>query len=293
MDNLNLITFPFKEISIFKLENFLDENLYLELNKGFKEYCLDDFKSKNFLDKKNLKYCFNSKMEIYEKVLNRFDAVKQLHDLVNSKKFFNFLIKKLYFKFLFSSKSSLKRQIRFLKIPHLQRDIQQLREYRRLDSHGVEVVDEQFYSNSNNLKDKIFNLFFNRIRVTLEFTYILNKGKIVPHTDDTNKLLSFSLFFPKYQTAEKTKKNKDLYEKEKNIGTVFWKSDYKSYENIHQEGSSEGRFKTKYKKMLQLPFEGRHLFGFIKNDVSWHSVEPFDITDDYIRHAIIINFRLI
>ena len=80
----------------------------------------------------------------------------------------------------------------------------------------------------NNLKDKIFNLFFNRIRVTLEFTYILNKGKIVPHTDDTNKLLSFSLFFPKYQTAEKTKKNKDLYEKEKNIGTVIWKSNYKS-----------------------------------------------------------------
>lgn len=60
--------------------------------------------------------------------------------------------------------------------------------------------------------------------------------------------------------------------------------------NRHQVGSSEEIFKQNNKPLLTSDFEGNKLVGFIKNSYSWHSVEPKNIHDNYIRKSININF---
>ena len=55
----------------------------------------------------------------------------------------------------------------------------------------------------------MFDIFYNKIEVTAEYSYILNGGKIVPHTDDVDKIFSLMLYFPEYEN-DNTHTNKDM-----------------------------------------------------------------------------------
>ena len=96
------------------------------------------------------------------------------------------------------------------------------------------------------------------------------------------------VYFPDYQN-----KNNKLYEKEEKLGTIFWKSKKKNFSNTHQFDDLEKKFinDKSNKKIFQTKFKKNHLYGFIKNENSWHSVDKIDMYDGYIRKSININLH--
>ena len=101
----------------------------------------------------------------------------------------------------------------------------------------------------------------------------------VPHVDGQRKYLSLMLYFPndEYNDSE--------------YGTTFWDCKVQNFNNIHIEDSEEIKlFKDKYKPLYRTNFEKNCLYGFSRNNTSWHSVEPLDIKENYLRRSININF---
>ena len=65
----------------------------------------------------------------------------------------------------------------------------------------------------------------------------------------------------------------------------------KSDQNRHLSLTERQDFlKSNKEKSFRSNFVENTLVGFIKNDVSWHSVEPVDIKKNYVRRSININF---
>ncbi len=131
----------------------------------------------------------------------------------------------------------------------------------------------------NNKKKSIFDFLFSKISVSYQLSYIKNNGGIVPHVDSQRKYLSLMLYFP------------DNEEKEIDYGTTFWESNAPNFTNTHiQDKEKISDFKTKSKKLYKTQFNSNCLYGFLRNDFSWHSVEPVNIDANYIRKSININF---
>ena len=125
---------------------------------------------------------------------------------------------------------------------------------------------------------------FSKYRITIQYSYILNGGKIVPHPDAGDKILTLLLFFPQHQHNEIYKK------KELKYGTTFWKSNFKNLKDKHLKNLDDQKeFKKKSNILFEAEFIQNNLYGFFKNQHSWHSVEPVDINDEYVRKSININ----
>tara|TARA_B100001057_G_C22669261_1_gene879165 strand:- start:676 stop:993 length:318 start_codon:yes stop_codon:yes gene_type:complete len=97
---------------------------------------------------------------------------------------------------------------------------------------------------------------------------------ITPHTDKKSKLISLMLYFP----------SKNL--ENSNIGTHFFNGGETNFEN-----NPNKTFPKNSKKVFSLPFTGRHLYGFIKSDMSWHYVKKLNIKKNEIRKSININLH--
>jgi hypothetical protein len=257
LKNINFIkTNPFY---IFEVENFLDKNLYEGLKLNFPKI----YNTNNNLDVfKNGKFGFDTSSLLYQSTLNTNQYVKRLHDVVYSEDFFKFFYSKLYFKFLLSRKSNIKHILKLLRKPKL--------------------VDK---INKSSLK--YYLNFKTEMKIEIQYSFIENGGKIVPHTDSGEKLLSLMLYFPDYEND-----NTNIKYLESSYGTSFWKSKKENFNNKHQEGDSEKLFiNDKSNKIIyKSKFEGNKLLGFIKNPYSWHSVDPVNISSNYIRKSININF---
>ncbi len=257
LKNINFIkTNPFY---IFEVENFLDKNLYEGLKLNFPKIN----NTNNNLDVfKNGKFGFDTSSSLYQSTLNTNQYVKQLHDIVYSKDFFKFFYSKLYFKFLLSRKSNIKHILKLLRKPKL--------------------VD-----NINKSSLKYYLNFKTEMKIEIQYSFIENGGKIVPHTDSGEKLLSLMLYFPDYEN-DKT----NIKYLESSYGTSFWESKKENFNNAHQEGDSEKLFvNDKSNKIIyKSKFQGNKLIGFIKNPYSWHSVDSVNISTNYIRKSININF---
>jgi hypothetical protein len=118
-----------------------------------------------------------------------------------------------------------------------------------------------------------------KISVGYNFSFIKNNGGIVPHVDAKRKYLSLMLYFP------------DSNIEEIEYGTTFWDSNYYNKTNTHITDNNQIKnFKEKSKLYFKTPFVSNCLYGFIRNDLSWHTVEPVNISQNYIRKSININF---
>jgi hypothetical protein len=131
----------------------------------------------------------------------------------------------------------------------------------------------------NNKKKSILDFLFSKISVKYTFSYIKNNGGIVPHVDSQRKYLSLMLYFP------------DDEEKEIDYGTTFWESNIPNFTNTHIKDKEQIEdFKTKSKQLYKTKFISNCLYGFLRNDFSWHTVEPVNIDTNYIRKSLNINF---
>ena len=246
----------------FNIEILNKKNFTLFRIKNFLDENSYEFMSNSFpeidskrlagydLEKRNYKYTLISTDADYQQLLDKNDRLQMIHNAIFSKKFFNYFYENLKTEFLKTRAKDLKFFIKLLKPKTLK-------------------------SHHNIFK----NFFYTYIRRQIEYSSIFNKGKIVPHTDGRSKLLSLLLFFPKG------------IEGENEIGTTFWDSEKKNLNNEHlKDLQKENDFKKNNTVLTKLDFTKYHLYGFIRNDKSWHSVEPFDLGKDYIRRSININF---
>jgi len=128
-------------------------------------------------------------------------------------------------------------------------------------------------------KKSLLDFLFSKIEVTYNFSYIKNNGGIVPHVDSQRKYLSLMLYFPDDEKIEI------------NYGTTFWECNIENFSNTHIQDKEKIRdFYSKSKKLYITPFKSNCLYGFIRNDFSWHTVEPVNIGKNYIRKSININY---
>ena len=77
---------------------------------------------------------------------------------------------------------------------------------------------------------------------------------------------------------------------EEKLGTCFWSSKINNFQNIHQNNEKEFKFKEKNELIHKTNFDKNNLYGFVKNNKSWHSVDEIEMQDDYVRKSININF---
>ena len=244
--------FPYK---VFKIKNFFEKDYYGHLNENFPNIL--SFSKDDLTKFDNNKFGLTSESIAYQKFISSNETYRKLDKIIKSDYFFNFFFRKFYFSFVFSRKNSLKHLVKILKIPKL--------------SYNSEKT--KFYS------------IYSKINVQIQFSYIENKGMIVPHTDAGNKLLTLMLYFPDKDLSDKDKIN------EKKFGTTFYNLKKKSDKNRHLSlVERQEFFKSNKEKSFKSDFVENTLVGFIKNDVSWHSVEPVDIKKNYVRKSININF---
>ena len=247
---IEIITkFPFYS---FVIKDFFNEDFYKKLQIDLKEIeqDLDFFKVSNVK-----KYNITSEMDEYQTFISKKPSFKELdHIVFNSnfaKEFINYFL-------LNCIKSNLDRPVSLLKL-----------------------IKPKYFSQKKGISIK--DIFLTRIKTNLQYSFMGNEGLIKPHVDSNRKLLSLMLYFPEYENSDL------LFNKEKEIGTSFWNSNFKNIKNLHLEPNEIAK-KFKMKKMFKNIFDKNNLYGFIKNNYSWHSVEKISVHDKYYRKSININF---
>ena len=246
--------YPFK---IFSISNFLNENDYNKINLNFPNF--EDINKDNFFKFEDNKFVITSGSPEYQKIILKNETLKNFHDFVNGDQFKKIFFFNLFKHILFSRKYDLKHFFKVLKIPRF-----------------VKKIEKNFFL-------KNFSIF-SKYRITIQYSYILNGGKIVPHPDAGDKILTLLLFFPQYQNNEIYKK------KELKYGTTFREKNFKNLKDKHLRNLDDQKeFKKKSKILFEAEFTQNKLFGFFKNQHSWHSVEPIDISNEYVRKSININ----
>lgn len=217
-----------------------------------------DFINKNFprLDKQNfnesfLKYSIRSHQDMYKKLLNNDKKLKKIDEFFKHEVFSKYFFNKLFFRILKSRLGEFHYLKRMFKVQSF-----------------------------NNPKE---SYFVSNLETRIEFSYLANKSTVNPHTDSIKKMISLMLYFPDDESALSL-------DEQKKFGTNFWSSNYKNYENKHINNDDEiVNFKKKNKVVYKTRFEKFHLYGFIRNSYSWHSVDQILADNDYLRKSININ----
>ena len=110
-----------------------------------------------------------------------------------------------------------------------------------------------------------------------------NNAFLLPHTDKESKLISLMLYFP----------SQDL--ENLNIGTTFYNSKYKNFNNKHFFSNVEDNilfYEKNLDETITFPFKKKNLYAFIKSDLSWHAVKKLEIPDNEVRRSININLKI-
>ena len=246
-----------KPFYIFEIESFLNDDEYDLIERNFP---LED--KKQMLNAIGNKTYFDNQIKgnaLYEDLaLKNNEAIKTL-----SKKFdevfFIDLIKKL------------KKEIFIARLSNI-KDLRTLFLLLR-KSKIVEKITQK----------NIFQKFlYSNYRRFFEFSYMHKDSFFLPHTDKITKLISLMLYFP-------SKEIENL-----NIGTTFYKSRFKNFDNEQPFSSIEENsafYEKNLHEIFTLPFKKKSLYGFIKSDVSWHGVKKLEIPENETRRSININLK--
>lgn len=253
--NLDINFINNKNFPIFYINNFFNNTFYSDLRKNFPLF-----------DKENFKKFANDKFTLsleddYYKFLSKNNVILgDLKIFLKSKEFVQRMYSLLYYKILLSNKHNILRTIKYL------------RPFVKLDTEN----------------NSFFDFLYSKLKISIQLSYMLNNSKIVPHTDSVREVLALLIYFPQYN------QNQNEYAIERKYGTVFFESNDFNYDNQHLlDKDKENLFKKKSKIIYTSDYEHNTCCGFIRNDKSWHTVEPCDIAPNYIRRSININFIII
>ena len=155
-------------LCLFEIKNFVSDYLYDGLNENFPT--IDDLNLGDYDIYENKKYAFTVDSQIYNQLMEKNKYMAEFHKIVFSKDFFNFFYSKFYLEFLKSRLKNFKHLAKLLKYPK-----------------AVDLIDKN--------KISYYFSFFNQIKIDIQYSYIFNKGKIVPHTDSGEKTLKSHALF--------------------------------------------------------------------------------------------------
>ena len=248
-----------KPFTIFKIENFLSDSEYNYIDKNFPK------SDKNFFQSTDQRLSFDSEdnFEIYKQKYQEEELVRVMHEKIYNINFFNYFLKQLKHQII-ASKLNINDIILLLKL-----------------LKNKKFEDRLLKKNENFLDF----LFYTKLRPSICYSHMKNNTQLVPHTDTRRKILSMMLYFPQEYLTEEQKKS---------LGTVFYNSNQKSRRKSgHQKGDLASQFKKNFKEKLITPFEKKTLYGFIRNQQSWHSVEKVNIPlEDFTRRTMVINLYI-
>lgn len=238
---------------IFCIEDFLNEEDYKNIKNNLPNFSVSEIVPGFFV---NNKLGISPMDGNYENLILKNNMLLRLHKSFYNTNFIKLIFKKFYKDILSSRKNDFHYLIKLL------------------------LRTNRFLLNPKK-KNFIQKLIFNNIFPTIQYSYMYNKSKIVPHTDSRGKLISLMLYFP----------DENLTQLEtEDLGTTFYESSIKNLNNKHIENTnSENEFKKNSTKICTLPFKKRNLYGFIRTDRSWHTVEPINRNQNFIRRSININ----
>ena len=242
----------------YKFEFPLKDKFYVFKIENFLDLESFNFINKNFynfseknLNQTFLKYSVKSNEESYQKNIKSNNHLLEIHKLFTSKEFSYFFFKKLYFKIIKSRLHDKEHLLRMFKFPNFDKPIK-----------------SRFVSN---------------LETRIEYSFLANNAVINPHTDAVKKMISLMLYLPNDNESI------SVYEQEK-FGTEFWDSKEENYINNHIQNIEDLKmFKKNNRLVYKAPFQKFHLYGFIKNKHSWHSVSRVKAPDNYLRRSININ----
>jgi hypothetical protein len=253
MINNKLIQFIVKKpFTIFEIDNFLNIDFYNSLRNNFPK--IETLNENALIFYKNKKISINSDTNIYKEIINNNITLNKFDKLINGEEFKKQIFYKLFSKIIFSRGFDIKHFFKILKFP-------------KFEDFSLKKSKYHYLS------------LYNKMKTTIQFSYILNGGMIVPHKDATDKLITLMLYFPES-------------EKEYSVGTSFWETSYKNQTDQHLDEEKEKKnFFLQSKEIYKSEFRPNKIIGFIKNNKSWHSVEKFNLgIKKYIRKSININF---
>ena len=235
---------------IFKVDNFFDEKFYNDLKKLLELEINDLTISPSGKMSKPVYVNTTKEARLAYKDPELQEIFDKFCNIVFSRDFFYYWVKQIYFPHLMNNHNSL-RILKYIRYP--------------------KPIIPGFKSS--------LDFLFSSISTNFSFSYIKNKGGIFPHVDSIRKYLSLMIYFP------------DDNANDIEYGTTFYKSNVKNYTNYHvDELSKITEFKKNSKLIYKTPFEANCVYGFLRNNVSWHTVKPLDVSPEYMRKSININF---
>ena len=247
-----------KPYYIFEIESFLDDSEYNIIDENF-----PTVEKEKLMDGVGNKLKFDNRDQIYKDL----DA--------NDNKAIKILKEKFDENFFLSLTKKLKKQLIISRLTNLTN----LTNLKNLYS----LIRKTKIVNESVKKNFMQKLFYSNYQYTFEFSYMYNNAFLLPHTDKESKLISLMLYFP----------SKDL--ENLNIGTTFYNSKYKNFNNKHFFSTVEDNISFYEKNLdetITFPFKKKNLYAFIKSDLSWHAVKKLEIPDNEVRRSININLKI-
>ena len=261
-----------EDFYIFEADSFLPIDFYRALNKSFPE--------KSLLEAMALSTSKNN--QYYNRLVLKFNASNL------NKESDDFFIKNQEWG-LFISLLTDKRFI-----------------YDALDLFGKPISDHKgikYYLRKNvyskyvkknpTIVNKLVNKLVNKVDINFTFSVSGPSEGLFTHTDSNNKLITLLLYFPEKdwkteyhgETSFFKLKNNVSRNKKNKWGLLgkrnFHISDPKLVSEFRE--SHDLLYKSKYKPNI--------LAGFVKNDISWHAIDPITCPKNKLRRVFIINIK--
>lgn len=134
-----------------------------------------------------------------------------------------------------------------------------------LKNYPHPMLHEKFYSIKNDQDKKMLDEL--GMRFSFEFSSMCNGSYLPPHTDSTSKLLSILIYLP-------------IDNNKSSLGTKFFKSKssspFRSWDSAQLADKKLSEFYSTHELLYAPTFELGNVVGFLKSDLSWHSVEAIE-----------------
>lgn len=241
---------------IFSQENFIENDIYPKFSAD-----LDNFMKTIELKKKNKLFKKKFKVDQFTDSFFRKNIyVRDFVEIIYSKRFINWFIEThipFYGQGIFGTCFPVSNTSKFL--------------LKTLNYIGKKIFKKKFFS--------IYS-------ISVEFSDLEYGASINPHTDSFHKRMALVLYVPPPSIQLDN-------EKKKSWGTIFWRAkkkdtEIRSWKSNTQNESDLVSFEENYEVAKKMVYTENSVNGFIKNDVSWHSVEKNKFSSP--RRAIVVNF---
>ena len=154
-------------------------------------------------------------------------------------------------------------------------------------SRGLKYFSrKKFYSKDVKTKSLL------RVNISINFMFSAagESGRIYPHTDAKDKLISLLLYLPKDNWSPEYKGETTFYKLKNKIKYLKWA--YLGKKNVHVKNKKFlNKFNNDHKVQLKSKYVKNMLVGFIKNKQSWHSLGPIVCGDNNHRRVFMINIK--